>query len=203
MASDNIILVGFMGTGKTLVGREVARLLGWDFVDTDTEIEQRAGKSVPRVFADDGETSFRSLESKVLSEACSGKHRVVSAGGGAIVDSENRKLMLDRGAVVCLDAEPETIYARLTCDDMDGVSARPLLSAPDPLKRIQELKSERQDFYSAAHFTVTTDELTVEEVAQKVLRSLNLPQSHRDTENSKLSEITENIIGCPTSTPGS
>ena len=175
-ASDNIILVGFMGTGKTLVGKEVARLLGWDFVDTDAEIERREEKSISRVFAEDGEAAFRDLESRVLSETCSGEGRVISAGGGALVSPENRKLMLDRGTVVCLEAEPETIYARLSQDGTDEVVARPLLSAPDPLQRIRELKSQRREFYSVAHTTVPTDGLAVAEVAQKVLGCLNRPQ---------------------------
>ena len=167
---DNIILVGFSGTGKTLVGQEVARLLGWDFIDTDGEIEGKVGKSVQRIFAEDGEPAFREMEKGALSDACSADHRVISTGGGAPVDPENRELMLSRGYVVCLDALPETIYGRLVVNDSNPLTVRPLLSGPEPLARIKALKSQRREYYLAAHRTVATDNLTVEQVAEEILR---------------------------------
>ena len=170
----NIILVGFSGTGKTLVGQELARLLGWEFIDTDAEIEGRVDKSVQCIFAEDGESAFRALEKRALREACSGDHRVISTGGGAPVDPENRELMLDRGYVVCLDALPETIHSRLVADDSNPLAVRPLLSGPDALERIKALKFQRQECYSAAHRTVVTDNLTVEQVAREILRSLRV-----------------------------
>ena len=170
-SAENIILVGFSGTGKTLVGREVARILGWQFLDTDAQIEGRAGKAVGRVFAEDGEPSFRLLEKEVLQEVCSGQGRVVSTGGGAVVDPENLELMLGRGFVVCLDALPETIQGRLAGNDEDTVEARPLLEGPEPLERIRDLKNQRQGFYSAAHRTIHTDNLTVEQTAQEVVNA--------------------------------
>ncbi len=170
---DNIILVGFSGTGKTLVGQEVARLLGWEFIDTDAEIEGSVGKSVRHIFAEDGESAFRALEKRALREACSGGDRVISTGGGAPVDPENRELMLSSGHVVCLDALPETIHGRLVDNDSNTLEVRPLLSGPDPLERIKALKSQRQGCYSsAAHRIVATDNLTVEQVAGEILRSL-------------------------------
>ena len=171
---DNIILVGFSGTGKTLVGQELARLLGWEFIDTDAEIEGRVDKSVQCIFAEDGESAFRVLEKRALREACSGDHRVISTGGGAPVDPGNRELMLDRGYVVCLDALPETIHSRLVADDSNPLAVRPLLSGPESLERIKGLKSQRQECYSAARRTVATDNLTVEQVAREILRSLRV-----------------------------
>jgi shikimate kinase len=166
----NIILVGFSGTGKSQVGREVSRLLGWEFVDTDEAIERMAGKPVRRIFAEEGEPAFRDLEKRALREACGGQGRVISTGGGAPVDPENRCLMLGAGLVVCLDASPETIYARLMGNGGDPAEERPMLAGPQPLERIRTLRKARRSCYGAAHRTVNTDGLTVEETAREVLR---------------------------------
>ena len=175
---DNIILVGFMGTGKTLVAQEVARLLGWEYIDTDAEIEFRAGKSISHVFSVDGEAAFRLMEKRVLGEACSGQGRVIATGGGAILDQENRELMLRRGVVFCLEALPETIYKRLSSDSSNLVMDRPLLSGPEPLEQIKALKALREGCYSLAHRTLHTDDLTVEQTAQQVLKAMESLSKH-------------------------
>ena len=180
-APENIVLVGFSGTGKSLVGREIARILGWKFVDTDAEIEAAVGKSVQKIFEQEGEPAFRLMEKRSLQEVCSRRGSVISTGGGAVVDPENRDLMLGSGYVVCLDALPETIYRRLAGDGK-SVADRPMLNAPDPLKRIKALKESRQRYYSLAHHTLNTDDLTVTRAAQEVVAALGSPQSHRDTE---------------------
>ena len=180
--ADNIILIGFSGTGKTLVGEEIARLLGWQFVDTDAEVEGRAGKSVERIFAEDGEESFRRMERCALRDACSGRLKVIATGGGAAIDPLNRQLMLSQGFVVCLDARPETIYGRLMRDYPNHEATRPLLGGDDPLERIRVLKHSRQGYYSEAHRMVQTDDLTVEQTAQIVAEAcrLFLPSSTED-----------------------
>ncbi len=180
-APENIILVGFSGTGKSLVGREVARILGWKFVDTDAEIEATAGKVVQKIFAEEGEPTFRLMENRALKEACLRRGRVISTGGGAMADPENLGLMLRSGYVVCLDALPETIYRRLSRDGQSG-AVRPLLNAPDPLERIKALKESRQRYYALAHRTLNTDDLTVAQAAQEVVAALDAPRSHGDTE---------------------
>jgi shikimate kinase len=171
-----------MGTGKTQVGWEVARLLGWELVDTDVEIESRAGKPIRQIFAEDGEPAFRLLEKQVLQQVCSAANspgnKVVSSGGGMMADPENRELMLSSGLVVCLDALPETIYNRLAGDNSspnsnpqaNPLQERPLLSGPDPLARIREIKDGRRVHYMKAHCTIPTDNLTVEQAAQEVVR---------------------------------
>ncbi|MBM3939863.1 MAG: 3-dehydroquinate synthase [SAR202 cluster bacterium] len=172
-----IILTGFSGSGKTAVGRRVARLLGWEFADTDEIVARRAGKEIDRIFADDGEQAFRALELEAVREASSRKGIVVSTGGGAIAQEATRRVMLDAGLVVCLEARPETIYARLTAPaPADGAEAmvRPLLRAThgqDPLRRIESLKRERQWAYALAEWTVPTDGLSVEQVAHEVARA--------------------------------
>lgn len=169
-SADNIILVGFSGTGKTLVGREVAQLLGWMFFDLDSEIEDRSGKAISRIFSDQGEGAFRLLEKQAIGDALSGQGRVISTGGGAVVDPENRALMLGRGYVICLDADPRTILKRLSANEAHPADARPMLAGGDSLERIKALKSSRQPYYSMAHGTVSTDNRSVEEVAGEVVR---------------------------------
>ena len=170
---DSIILTGFSGTGKSAVGREVARSLGWRFVETDEEVVAQAGKSIADIFAQEGEPRFRELERQAVRVACQGERVVVSTGGGALIDAENRELMLNSGGVVvCLEARLQTIYQRLTGDGDDGSDAtvRPLLAGPEPLERIRSLKEQRQSTYALAHWTVHTDDLTLDQVATEVLR---------------------------------
>jgi len=165
---DNIILVGLSGTGKSSVGERVALALDWDLVDMDSALEAQAGKSVPRIFAEDGEASFRHMEKVLLEHICRENNQVISTGGGVVVDEGNRSLILNRGLVVCLEASPETICRRLA-DEGEGGTERPLLSGPDPLGRVRKIKAERQGCYSVAHYTVDTEFLTLDEVASAVV----------------------------------
>ena len=170
--TSNILLTGFSGTGKSRVGRAVARMLGWEFVDIDEQIARGAGKSVAAIFQEDGERHFRQQERRLVEEACSGRRRVVATGGGAFVDPANRSLMLQSGVVVCLEALPETIHRRLQ-GEPGGPSpeeVRPLLETRDPLERIRSLKGQRQPAYAEAHWTVHTDGLSIEESAREVVR---------------------------------
>ena len=174
-ANFNIILTGFSGTGKSGVGAEVARVLGWQFMDTDAEIVQRTGKQIAAVFAQDGEDAFRALERDALRDACSGASRVIATGGGVMMDPENRGLLLGAGLVVGLEANPETIHQRLTGQGQGrNPEERPLLSDTDPLRRIQEMKDARQPFYAMTHWTIHTDLLSEAQVAAEVVRAWNL-----------------------------
>jgi 3-dehydroquinate synthase len=178
---SNILLIGFSYSGKSQAGRAVAERLDWDFIDTDDEIVAQAKKSILEIFAEDGEEHFRELESQALLRVCLKKEMVIATGGGIILAAENRELMKRSGVVVCLQAEPETIYNRLLIDDKKGESkvVRPLLSGPDPKKRIAQLKEFRQPYYSIADWTVHTDSLTPAEVAVEVIRGWNyIRRSH-------------------------
>ena len=170
ISADNIILVGFPGTGKSLVGKQVAEELGWNLVDMDAELAVRAEKSIPRIFAEDGETAFRTMEKELLREACLGTGRVISTGGGVVMDRKNRDLMLNQGFVICLDALPETIHHRLK-GESGAEPERPLLAGPDSLQRIQNLKAGREGYYAVAHHTIATDSLTIEQVASQVVEA--------------------------------
>jgi len=170
-AAGNIILTGFSYTGKTKVGQKVAWKLGLKFLDIDEEIVRSYGKPIAEIFARDGEERFRELESKVLERVCQGSDTVIATGGGAVMSAANRDMMLESGVVICLEAKPATIYRRLLKDAEDPTNreARPLLAGPEPLRRIEWLKGFRQPYYALADWTVHTDNLTVEEVADEVV----------------------------------
>ena len=163
----NLILVGFPGTGKTQAGRLAAKALGWEFVDSDELITSRTGRTIEDIFANDGEPAFRAMERDALRWACSGGQRVIGTGGGSFIDPENQAMMLKAGLVVCLEAPPDVIWRRLSrSPDAD---VRPLLQTADPLQRIQELKGKRQSQYDMAHRSLSTDGLSLEQVAAQLV----------------------------------
>ena len=135
----NIFLTGFMGTGKTSVGRHVARRLGWRSVDLDEEIVSSAGKSIEAIFEDEGESGFRRMEREHLVRASEEDEQVISTGGGIPEDPANRETMRKSGVVVCLEARVETILGRLESDSaVEDAPVRPMLSNGDPAKGIFE-----------------------------------------------------------------
>lgn len=166
----NIILTGFSFTGKSVVGKEVARRLGWNFVDSDEEIVDLSRKSIPDIFAQNGEEHFRELERQVLQRACEEKETVIAIGGGAIVDQRNRELFAQSGVVICLEAKPQTIYERLHANQKNSSVVRPLLAVADPLERITQLKASRQPYYATADWSVYTDNLSLNKVVDEVVR---------------------------------
>src|SRR4030042_4093385 len=109
----NIILIGFSGSGKSLVAQGVAKRLGWQSIDTDDEIVKLAGKPIPDIFSQEGEERFRELENQILQQACAGSKKVIATGGGAILHEGNRELMSRSGLVICLEVKPQTIHKRL------------------------------------------------------------------------------------------
>lgn len=163
----HIFLTGFMGTGKSEVGKRLAERLGWRFVDTDALIEREERLTIPEIFAQKGEPYFRMVEGRVVEEVCGEEGVVVATGGGAIVDEGNRQRMQESGVVVCLTASPEIILTRV-----GGGGNRPLLQGGEPLERICSLLSQRAAAYAKADITVETSGLSVDEVVKEVLRSL-------------------------------
>lgn len=159
-----------MGTGKTTIGKRVARSLGYRFVDTDEIITRRAGKSIPEIFAENGEEAFRRLETEALEECAAGSRQVISTGGGAVTRPENRDLLKSSGYVVWLKAGADTIYQRVRRS-----RDRPLLQTPNPRETIAELLAQRAEHYEASqHLTVVTDGLTLDEAAYGVTESARL-----------------------------
>jgi 3-dehydroquinate synthase len=164
MTQRNIILTGFMGTGKTSIGREIAALTGRLFVDLDDLIVQRAGKSIPDIFAQDGEPAFRSLEAAVCAEMAEPAGLVIATGGGAVVNPANREALIAGGAVICLETDPETILRRVGNDN-----DRPMLSGPDRVARIRELLAARAGAYAAIPHHLDTADLTIPAAAERAL----------------------------------
>jgi shikimate kinase len=163
MISNNIILVGMMATGKSTVGAILAEELGYELVDLDHVIAESEGRSIPEIFAEDGEGYFRKLESGTLERMLQGENRIISTGGGAVLAAGNAELMLANGLVVALTADEEEILARVS-ENLD----RPLL-AGNAKERIGRIMEERRDAYRFAHCTVDTTGLTAAEVSQHIL----------------------------------
>ena len=147
----------------------MARKLNWRLVDTDSEIERQEKQRITHIFRDQGEAYFRDVEQRVVREICAKRHCVVSTGGGAPLDPENRAAMRARNLVIWLRATPETIFNRLKW----SVHTRPLLKADDPLARIQAMAAERQPIYSeTCHVTAATDDRSHEAVAEFLLEQV-------------------------------
>ncbi len=164
----NIILIGFMGTGKTAVGHTLATRLCWEFIDTDNIIVERSGKSIHRIFTEDGEGYFRKLEEEVIKELTRLSNKVIATGGGAILTPGNREKLKRSGTVFLLTASPRTIYQRLK-----GDSSRPLLQGEYMLNRIEELLKLRDEYYLlAADYVIDTNGARPEEVCDAILQIL-------------------------------
>ena len=166
-ALPNLVLTGFMATGKTRVGRAVARHLGRPFVDMDAVIETRAGKPISRIFAEGGEAAFRRFESALCEELSSPSGQVIATGGGALVDPANRRLMMQGGTVVCLTCTVDEILKRVGAS---GGADRPLLDVTGPREEIERLLATRQDAYSAIPWQVDTTGLSLDGVVARVIR---------------------------------
>ena len=165
----NIVLAGFMGTGKTAVSTELARLTGYNNVDVDEEIEKTAGMSIPDIFEKFGEKHFRDLETEEIKKVCKGRNLIISLGGGAVMRDENMQALREGGIIVCLVAEPETILQRTGND-----TNRPLLQVEDPLKKINELLTLRKPYYERADEMVQTDSKSPLEVAEEILEIVKI-----------------------------
>lgn len=159
----NIILVGFMGTGKSTIGAALAERLGWRFCDTDESIVAREGLTIPELFAQRGEAYFRDAESAVLAAALEGAKQVVSTGGGAVLRASNRDAMRRGGFVVALSAPAEVLLERLR-----GDANRPLLGG-DEERRVHDLLAQRQGAYDFAALTIDTSTCNVKEAVETII----------------------------------
>jgi 3-dehydroquinate synthase len=164
---SNIVLTGFMGTGKTAVGRLLAKRLGLRFVECDALVEERTGRTIADLFSCEGEPTFRALERSLIAEVTSRPGQVIATGGGAVKDSENLRHMKSAGPVVCLTARPQVIWQRVM-----KVKHRPLLRVRDPRRRIEELLAERAPFYAQVHFSVDTSDISPAQVVRRITDAL-------------------------------
>lgn len=160
----NIVLLGFMGTGKSVVGKLIARRLKMQYLDIDEEIEKEENMTISQVFSQFGEEYFRSKESEVVSKISEKESLVISAGGGVVLKPGNLENLAKKGILFCLDASPEVIFERT-----HHYTHRPLLQTSEPLKAIQELLKQREKNYAQIENHIDTSYLSPEEVAKRVI----------------------------------
>jgi shikimate kinase len=166
---QNLALVGFMGSGKSAVGRLAAQHLRFTFLDTDELIENEVGKSIPEIFAQQGEAACRKYERDVVNALSGRRDTVIAAGGGLVADPSNLASLKTHALVICLWASPETIWARVRSQ-----SHRPLLQTPDPQAKIRELLEQRAPAYRQADVQILTEFRSPKEVVQHVLHQFHL-----------------------------
>ena len=177
----NLVLIGYRATGKTTLARLLARRLGWDWIDADVEIERRAGKSIARIFAEEGEPAFRDLEADVIADLCRQQRLVLAAGGGAPLRPESRRAMRASGRVVWLKARPDTILARMNADATTA-GRRPDLTGKGPLEEILHLLDQREPIYrESAHLEIDTEGKTPDHLVAEILERVQIPSDAGDS----------------------
>jgi shikimate kinase len=165
-----IALIGLSGAGKSSVGRVLAVQLGWELIDIDQMIEQRAGRRIPLIFAEDGEQHFRDLEAEALRLALASPYRIIATGAGAILRPDNRPLLRQHALVIWLNAPTETLIARLHTHDEN----RPLLAGDDPAQRLETLRANRTPLYiETAHIQIETAGSSHAEIAAHIRAALH------------------------------
>ncbi|MBN2302786.1 MAG: shikimate kinase [Lentisphaerae bacterium] len=161
---SNIVLAGFMGTGKTEVGKRLAKKLSMTFVDMDDLIVERQDKPIPKIFAEKGESFFRNLEKKLAKELSAQSGMVIATGGGIVLDPINIAAFQRSGLVVCLSATPQTILSRIKTD-----TNRPLLAESNKMNKIKSILKARQHLYDAIEHQIDTTNLTIDGVVRRIL----------------------------------
>jgi len=167
MVMKNIVLTGFMGTGKTEVGKELARLLDVPLIDIDSNIEKSEQMTINDIFKQRGEIKFREIETRMIRKISQRENIVISTGGGAVMKDENMEALRRNGIVICLMASPETILLRISNN-----SDRPLLQGENPLRKIEELLHIRQPFYDKADIIIDTENRTPLQIAEEIIERI-------------------------------
>jgi shikimate kinase len=166
---SNIVLTGFMGTGKTAVGQALAKRLNRQLIEVDSKIEQMAGKSISDIFKDSGEIYFRELEIGAIKQAAAGKKQVIACGGGVVLNTINIDRLRETGVIINLAVSPQIILKRTS----GNAGSRPLLNIQQPAERIRELLKFRKPFYDrAADLIINTSKLNIDAVADKIIDRL-------------------------------
>ena len=167
-ANKNIVLIGFMGTGKSTVGKVLAKRTGRTLVDIDQKIEDKEKKRISEIFEKDGEAAFRKLEKQTIGRAVLDSNLVITTGGGAVLDPENFEALKKRGVLVTLEASFETIVKRVK-----DARTRPLLRSSDVPGEIKRLLEARKPFYDKADLKIATDGKSAHQVAEEILEKLS------------------------------
>ncbi|MGB9715595.1 MAG: shikimate kinase [Thermodesulfovibrionales bacterium] len=163
----NIVLTGFMGTGKTVVGKRLSKILKMELVDVDSEIEKSEKMTINEIFRRFGETKFRDIETEMIKKLSKRNNVIISTGGGAVLKEENMIALKEKGIIVCLLATPETIFKRTS-----HTSNRPLLQVEDPLRRIKELLDYRKPFYEKADIMIDTEGKSPSQIADEIIEKI-------------------------------
>jgi shikimate kinase len=163
-----------MGTGKTAVGRELAKKKKWQFVDLDDLIELRQKRRICDIFAQEGEPYFRRVEKMVLKEVAKEKKFVVACGGGVVINPENIKIMKETGTIICLSASPEVFLKRTA-----GYAHRPLLNVRNPKNEIELLLKLRAPYYAQADKTIDTTKLSVDKVVERIIKLTSIKRKKK------------------------
>ncbi len=167
-----LFLIGYRGTGKTTVAQRLAERLHCAWVDADVELERRAGKTIAQIFAEQGETSFRDLESKVVAELATRENTIVALGGGAVLREENRRAITGKGLIVWLQADAQTLFDRIHSDPTTA-ERRPNLTAQGGLHEIEEVLRQREPIYrDTADLALDTAHHSPDQIAEMILRHL-------------------------------
>ena len=159
-----IVLIGMMGSGKTTVGKQLAELLGWTFIDLDEEIEKRENKKISQIFNDNGEQYFRKTEKEAIKEFINNEKTILSLGGGAFENEESQKLLKEKSTVIFLKASCQKIFERIKNE-----IHRPLLHKNFSIETIEFILQKRQKNYEKAHYKIVTDNKTPQEITNDIL----------------------------------
>jgi shikimate kinase len=169
----NIVLIGFRGTGKSTVGKLLAKRLERDFVDSDKYIESSTGKTIKCIFEEDGEEGFRKIEADTIAELSEVDNKVISAGGGAVLKEENVRNLKDNGFLVLLEATPEVIHNRIA-QDKKTTQQRPSLTDKKPLDEIKHLIAKREHAYkNAADYTINSSYVSCEDIVTEIIKTVH------------------------------
>lgn len=161
----NLVLFGFMGTGKSLIASKLQQILGLKLLDMDHLIEQRAQKSIDRIFAENGEPYFRELEKNIAEELSEKSDLIISTGGGVVLNEQNIRNLTKNGVCFCLNASPETIFNRVKNE-----SHRPLLQTDNPLDSIKSILETRESCYAKVQFQIDTNNKNPDEICSEIVK---------------------------------
>lgn len=170
MPQPNIILTGFMGTGKTTLGLLLAKRVDYEFIDTDARVEEQSGQTITELFQIQGEAAFRKLESELVEELAQREGLVIATGGGLVLNSRNVERLSKTGKIICLTASPEEILVRVA----KTPNVRPLLQEEDPQAKIIELLRQRNSVYQQ-FLQLSTSDQSPDELVEEILRLIHFP----------------------------